>query len=381
MPVRVYLSYAPADEAFASRLRDDLRAAGEDVETSSPELDTLDLTTSSNLERLNQMLGQRDTVVAVLSPDALASTRVNRELYIASGRAESGAMHAPVVVTARPVGNVPLPHLWSQARRLDAQGDPDGTAPALTKILEGTEEEKPRGLAALVDGNGYSPRAIWDRFGYHGAIIVVAAIIALLSFGLPWFGVGIACADQGCSLKSATIAPGPNDVDGYYLAADKHVNVSTGVAQIDTPGSTVQNGYATNDGIFDPHLPGSVTEGTQTVVVGNFLTFTTAPTLTFGFSPLRFFLPLALIMLLVPLLVALIGFKPSIAKPLIAIPVALELALVLVYIAAAPESFHSSELIHFAPGPGSGTWLAALMLVIAIATALSIPTKPATQKI
>ncbi len=381
MPVRVYLSYAPADEAFASHLRDDLRAAGEDVETSPPELDTLDLTTSDNLERLNQALGQRDAMVAVLSPDALASTRVNRELYIASGRAESGAMQPPVVVAARPVGTESLPYLWGQARRLDAQGDPNGAVPTLAKVLEGKEEVKPTGLAALVDGKGFGPQAIWGRFGYRGAIIVVAALLAIVSFGLPWFGVGIACEDQGCSLKAASIAPGPNDVDGYYLAADNHVNVSTGTAQIDTPGGTVQDGYSANDGIFDPHQPAASNDGTQTVVVNNHLTFTTTPTLTFRFSPLRFFLPLALIMLLVPLLVALIGFKPLIAKLLIIVPIFLELALVSVYIAAAPESFHSSELIHFAPGPGSGTWLAFLMVVIAIATAFSIPTKPATQKI
>ncbi len=382
MPTRVYLSYAPADQAFAARLQDDLRAAGDEVVTSSPEFDTLDLSTSENLARLNQAMAGKDLLVVVLSPEALASMRVNRELYVASGRTTSGEMRLPVVIAARPVAAESLPALWSRARLLDASHDYAATLPLINKVVEGTENARPTGVAALLDEKGYSPRAIWGRFGYRGLIIVASTLIMILSFGMAWFSVGIACEDQGgCSLGPAVIAPGPNNVDGYYLAADKKVMVNTGTAPLDAPGVKVQNGYTANSGSLDPHVPLSVSAGTQTVVVNGHLTFTVTPTLIFSFSLLRFFLPIALIMLIVPVVVALAGLRPLIAKILVVLPIFAELVVLVIYIAAAPEAFHSSELIHFAPGPGGGTWLAFLFTIVAISTALSIPTKPPTQKV
>jgi hypothetical protein len=381
MSTRVYLSYAPADAAFAARLRDDLRAAGEDVEESRPELDTYDLSTSDGMTRVNDALAQREIEIIVLSPSSLASPRVNRELYVAAGRASTGAMRQPVLVTEQAVASESLPALWGRYPIYDTSGDYAATSAYIVKVVDGTADDKPRGLGAIVDGKGFSPQAIWARVGVRGALVVVSALVLLLSFGMPWFSVGIACTDQDCSLGTASVAPGPNNVDGYYLAADKRVNVSTGTAPLLNAGVKIQNGYAENNGIFDPHLPQSVTDGTQTVVLNDQLTFTTTPTLSFGFAALSLFLPFALIMLIMPLLVSVVGLKPIFAKVLMVLPILVMLALLVVFIVAAPEAFHSSELIHFAPGPGGGAWLAFLFTVIAASAALSISTKPATQKV
>lgn len=381
MPTRVYLNYAPADEAFAARLREDLRAAGEDVVTPSPEFDGLDLNTSDSLSKINQSLSERDVMAVVLSPDALSSPRVNRELYVASGRATTGGMRPPVLVTARTVNGTPLPNSWSRLRSYDATADYGGALPRIVRAVDGTENAPPKGFAALVDGKGFSLQNIWERLGVRGVVIVVAAFLAIFTFAMPWFSVGIACEDQGCSLTNAVIAPGPNDVDGYYLASDKNVSVNTGTAHLDSAGVKIQNGYAENNGVFDPKLPRSITDGTQTIVLNNQLTFTTTPQLSFTFSLLRFFLPLAAISLLLPLFAAVVGLKPLFSKLLILLPILLELVLLVVYIAAAPEAFHSSELIHFAPGPGGGAWLAFLLTLVMSVFGLSISTKPPTQKV
>ena len=89
--------------------------------------------------------------------------------------------------------------------------------------------------------------------------------------------------------------------------------------------------------------------------------------------------PLALIILLMPILVAVAGLRMVLSKVLVVIPIILELFLLVIYVADAPEAFHSSELVHFAPGPGVGTWLAFLFTIVAATFALSMPTKPPTQ--
>ena len=378
---RVYLSYAPADEAFAARLRDDLRAAGANVEVSPPQLDTVDASTSDGMLHINDALARREALVLVLSPDALASARVNRELYLAAGRAEAGAMRDPVLVTARPINSGPLPALWSRFTTLDATQDYSSTLTRLTQVLEGSEDAAPSGFAALQDENGFSLSAIWERFGVQGMIIMVSAVVLMLSFSMTWFNVGIACEDAGCTLGNATIAPGPNGVDGYYLAANKQILVTTGTAPLKSQGVNVNNGYAATNGVFDPHLPPSVSEGTSAIVLQGTLLFTVAPSLSFGFSALNLFLPIAVLLLIMPLVVAVAGLKPTIRKLLVLLPGLAALILLVCYIAAAPEAFHNTEVIHFAPGPGGGAWLAFLFTIIALIAGLSISTKPATQKV
>jgi hypothetical protein len=379
---RVYLSYAPADAAFAARLRDDLRAAGAGVDESPPGLDGMNLSSSDAMVQINGALARHAVLVAVLSPEALGSARVEREMYLAAGRASSGAMRPPLLVRAAPVADAQVPLLWRRFAVFDAARDYTGAFTLLGKTLEGKEEEKPTGIELLRDGEGLTPRTFWERLGVRGVLVVLSALVILASLGLSWYSVGLTCAaDVGCEVGPTQIAPGPNDVDAYYLASGKLVNVNSGTAQVKTPGAVINDGYVANNGLFDPTLPRAVGQGTSAVVLQGELLFTVAPTLSFGYTTLGALVPIAIIMLLLPLLVAAAGFLPVIRKVLLLLPAFAALFVVGSFIIVAPESFHNSELIHFAPGPGGGAWLAFLFTIVALVSVFSISTKPATQKV
>jgi hypothetical protein len=379
---RVYLSYAPADAAFAARLRDDLRAGGAVVDESPSGLDGADLSSSDAMLQINDALARNALLVAVFSPEALGSARVQREIYLAAGRASTGASRPPVLVRTAPTADAQMPLLWRRFTVIDTMRDYTGAFALLGKILEGKEEEKPKGIELLRDGKGLTPQTFWERFGVRGVLTVVSALVILLSLGLSWYDVSLTCAaDPGCELGPTQISPGPNGVDAYYLASGKLIAVDTGTARVKTPGAAVTNGYIANNGFFDPKLPRSVNDGTSAIVLQDELLFTVAPTLSFGFTALGALLPLAIIMLLLPLLAAAAGFLPVIRKVLLLLPALVTLVVVGSYIVVAPESFHNTELIHFAPGPGGGAWLAFLFTIIALVSALSISTKPATQKV
>src|SRR5260370_41699704 len=97
---RVYLSYAPADAAFAVHLRDDLRAAGAQVDESPPGLDGMDLSSSDAMLQINDALARHEILVAVLSPEALGSARVRREVYLAAGLPGARAVRRPLLALA-----------------------------------------------------------------------------------------------------------------------------------------------------------------------------------------------------------------------------------------------------------------------------------------
>ncbi len=110
----VFISHASPDTIFANRLADDLRNLGADVW-----LDATHMGPGNFVTRINQAL-QRDALILVLSPDAIASQWVQQEMSAAITRTNQGLMRPPIVVMARPVAVQSIPPLWTVYHRYDA---------------------------------------------------------------------------------------------------------------------------------------------------------------------------------------------------------------------------------------------------------------------
>jgi hypothetical protein len=88
-PLRVFISHASADTAFAERLAGDLRSAGADVWIDATHL----LGTGGDfLARISRALADRDVFVLVLSPSAIASHWVPDEMNAAIIQYKDGFM-------------------------------------------------------------------------------------------------------------------------------------------------------------------------------------------------------------------------------------------------------------------------------------------------
>lgn len=113
MPERIYVSYVPLDKSWSDRLAYDLSAAGIGAEFSAPDLDAPGQTTSELAARIYDRVAKCDGFVLLLSPEALTSYRINREMYQATTRSLSGEMRRPVLVTVRPFDPRQLPAEWA----------------------------------------------------------------------------------------------------------------------------------------------------------------------------------------------------------------------------------------------------------------------------
>jgi hypothetical protein len=130
--LRIFLSHATDDTAFAERLADDLRSAGADVW-----LDTTHTGTGGDfVANISQALNARDVLVLALSPAALRSQWVPDEMNAAIVRYKQGFMlRAPVVVMATPVPLHEIPGLWTMYQRVDATKDYSAALRLVLKAL------------------------------------------------------------------------------------------------------------------------------------------------------------------------------------------------------------------------------------------------------
>jgi hypothetical protein len=91
---RIFVSHSKEDAAFAERLVDDLRAHDLDVW-----LDATHITGGSFIDRINRALSERDVVLLILSPAALAPPWVRDEVNTNKGPAiapRRGALSGPL---------------------------------------------------------------------------------------------------------------------------------------------------------------------------------------------------------------------------------------------------------------------------------------------
>lgn len=115
---RIFISHSHADNNFARKLADALRAAGADVW-----YDEHNLTSGDFLNNISRELRDRSVVVLVLSESALASNWVNIELNaaLAQQMREPGRVMVPIV--AEPLAPESLPPLLASFKRIAAPGD------------------------------------------------------------------------------------------------------------------------------------------------------------------------------------------------------------------------------------------------------------------
>ncbi len=126
--LRVFISHATSDSAFAERLATDLRDAGADVW-----LDSSHLTGPGDfVARISRALNERDVLVLVLSPAAIASQWVPDEMNAAIVRAKQGYMRPPLVVQCIDVPLRDIPGLWTTYQRVDMMRD---YGSALSRVL------------------------------------------------------------------------------------------------------------------------------------------------------------------------------------------------------------------------------------------------------
>lgn len=129
--LRVFISHASADSAFAERLADDLRRAGADVR-----LDASHLSEPGDFTaHIGQMLGDRDVLLLVLSPAAIASQWAPAELNAAIVRANQGLMRPPLIVQGVPVPLADVAGIWTLYQRIDLASDYPAALPHLLVAL------------------------------------------------------------------------------------------------------------------------------------------------------------------------------------------------------------------------------------------------------
>jgi formylglycine-generating enzyme required for sulfatase activity len=113
-PVRVFVSYASPDRAFAERLVNDLKRAGAEVWWDVSGIDEGDF-----LDRINDALQQCAWLVLVLTPNAIQSKWVKLEVNAAIHLRQQGFMDGVLPVLAAPTEPRAIPPLWANLHRYD----------------------------------------------------------------------------------------------------------------------------------------------------------------------------------------------------------------------------------------------------------------------
>jgi len=159
-PVRVFVSYASPDRAFAGRLVNDLKAAGAEVWWDVTGIDEGDF-----LDKINEALRQCQWLVLVLTPNAIASKWVKIEVNAAINRREKGLMRGVLPVLASSVAHDAIPPVWDTLHRYDAVRDYPVEVARLIRTLDlsGAPAEPPQTPNAPPDH--FPPRLI--KLGYR----------------------------------------------------------------------------------------------------------------------------------------------------------------------------------------------------------------------
>jgi hypothetical protein len=114
----VFLSHSHQVNRFASRLAADLQAHGADVWVDLTEIQHDDF-----LKRINEGLKDREWLVLVMTPAALASPWVQLEVDAAYALVIMKRMRGVIPVVARPWQLEDIPPTWAALHRYDAARD------------------------------------------------------------------------------------------------------------------------------------------------------------------------------------------------------------------------------------------------------------------
>ncbi len=119
-PVRVFVSHhhSPDEDRFTARLVADLEAAGADVW-----VDTAGIASDDFVKKISEGLTGRQWLVLVMTPEAVASPWVQREVNAALNEHTAGRMLGVLPLMMQPCQEQNLPMLWRTLYRYDATRD------------------------------------------------------------------------------------------------------------------------------------------------------------------------------------------------------------------------------------------------------------------
>jgi hypothetical protein len=135
---RVFLSHSHQDNRFASRLATDLQARGADVWVDLTEIQHDDF-----LKRINEGLKDREWLVLVMTPAALASPWVQLEVDAAHALVILKQMRGVIPMMAKPCPVEDIPPTWATLHRYDATRDYRRALTSLSRALGLVEHETP----------------------------------------------------------------------------------------------------------------------------------------------------------------------------------------------------------------------------------------------
>ena len=142
--VRVFVSHhhSPEEDAFTARLVADLETAGADVW-----VDTAGITSDDFVKKISEGLAGRHWLVLVMTPEALKSPWVQREVNVALSEHTAGRMLGIVPIMMHPCKEQDIPMLWRTLHRYDATRDyasaRDGLLGALGLWMPTTHQPQP----------------------------------------------------------------------------------------------------------------------------------------------------------------------------------------------------------------------------------------------
>jgi TIR domain len=114
----VFLSHSHLDNRFASRLTADLQVRGVDVW-----VDPTEIQHDGFLKRINEGLKDREWLVLVMTPAALASPWAQLEVDAAHALVIMKRMRGVIPVMAKPCQPEDIPPTWATLHRYDATRD------------------------------------------------------------------------------------------------------------------------------------------------------------------------------------------------------------------------------------------------------------------
>jgi formylglycine-generating enzyme required for sulfatase activity len=131
-PVRVFVSHhhSPDEDAFTTRLVSDLEATGADVL-----VDMIGIPPDRFLATITAGFGGRQWLVLVMTPAALASPWVQREVTAALNEHTAGRMLGVLLLVMQPCQEPDIPLHWRTLHRIDATPDYPGVVADLLQAL------------------------------------------------------------------------------------------------------------------------------------------------------------------------------------------------------------------------------------------------------
>src|SRR5215831_14220970 len=115
--VRVFISHHHSyeEDAFTTQLVHDLESAGMDVW-----IDEKGITSGSLVQKISAGLQERQWLLVILTPAALASPWVQTEVDAGLQEVHAGRMRAVIPIMVKPCDEAEIPLLWRSLFRYDA---------------------------------------------------------------------------------------------------------------------------------------------------------------------------------------------------------------------------------------------------------------------